>query len=97
MIQAIDNVVNAVSGILYKPYVVPLLLVLAGIWFTVKTGLLQFRLFGESIRVIKEKPVGLGSTSSFGVSFHGVFLRYSSYRFPYRCRLPFRQGRSSPR
>ncbi|MBQ3277277.1 MAG: alanine:cation symporter family protein [Oscillospiraceae bacterium] len=66
MVQAIDNVVNAISGVLYKPYIVPLLLVLAGIWFTIKTGLLQFRLFGESIRVVKEKPVGLGSTSSFG-------------------------------
>ena len=31
MINAIDNAVNAVSGILYKPYIVPLLLVLAGI------------------------------------------------------------------
>ena len=34
MINAIDNVVNAISGVLYKPYIVPLLLVLAGIVFT---------------------------------------------------------------
>ena len=53
MINAIDNVVNAISGVLYKPYIVPLLLVLAGIIFTVQTGLMQFRLFGESIRVVK--------------------------------------------
>ena len=66
MINAIDNVVNAISGVLYKPYIVPLLLVLAGIIFTVQTGLMQFRLFGESIRVVKEKPVNLGATSSFG-------------------------------
>ena len=66
MINAIDNAVNAVSGILYKPYIVPLLLVLAGVYFTVRTGLLQFRLFGESVRVVKERPVNLGSTSSFG-------------------------------
>ncbi len=66
MINAIDNVVNAISGVLYQPYIVPLLLVLAGVVFTIKTGLLQFRLFGESIRVIKEKPVNLGATSSFG-------------------------------
>ena len=66
MISAIDNVVNAISGILYKPYIVPLFLVLAGIYFTIRTGLPQFRLFGESIRVVKERPVNLGSTSSFG-------------------------------
>ena len=66
MINAIDNVVNAISGVLYKPYIVPLLLVLAGIVFTARTGLMQFRLFGESIRVVKEKPVNLGATSSFG-------------------------------
>ena len=66
MIDAIDNVINAISGILYKPYVVPLILVLAGLYFTVRLGGIQFKLFGESIRVVKEKPVNLGSTSSFG-------------------------------
>ena len=69
MITAIDNAVNAVSGILYKPFIVPLLLLLAGLYFTVRTGLLQFRLFGESIRVVKERPVNMGSTSSFGACF----------------------------
>lgn len=66
MINAIDNVVNAISGVLYQPYVVPLLLLLAGFYFTVRLGLLQFRLFGESIRVVSERPVNLGATSSFG-------------------------------
>ena len=66
MIDAIDNVVNAISGVLYKPYVVPLILMLAGIYFTLKLGLVQFRLFGESVRVVKEKPTNLDATSSFG-------------------------------
>lgn len=66
MLNSIDNVVNAVSGILYKPYVVPLILVLAGLYFTFRLKFLQFRLFAESIRVVKEKPVNLGATSSFG-------------------------------
>ena len=66
MIDSIDNVVNAISGVLYKPYVVPLILMLAGIYFTFRLGLLQFRLFGESIRVVKEKPRNLDATSSFG-------------------------------
>ena len=66
MINAIDNVVNAISGVLYKPYIVPLFLVLAGLIFTVRMGLIQFRLFGESIRVVTEKPTNLDATSSFG-------------------------------
>ena len=66
MISSLDNAINAISSVLYQPYIVPLLLVHAGIMFTVQTKLIQFRLFGESIRVIKEKPVNLGATSSFG-------------------------------
>ena len=66
MIQAIDRVINAVSGVLYKPYVVPLILVLAGLYFSIRLGWIQFSLFGESIRVIQEKPVNLDATSSFG-------------------------------
>ncbi|MBQ6926986.1 MAG: alanine:cation symporter family protein [Oscillospiraceae bacterium] len=66
MLTSIDNAVNAVSGILYKPYVVPLLLILAGLYFTFRLRFVQIRLFVESIRVVKEKPVNLGATSSFG-------------------------------
>ena len=66
MIDAIDNVVNAISGVLYQPYVVPLILVLAGLYFTIRLKGIQVNLFGESIRVVTEKPVNLESTSSFG-------------------------------
>lgn len=66
MIEAIDKVVNAISGFLYQPYIVPLFLILAGLYFTVRTGLIQFRLFGESIRVVSEKPKDKNGISSFG-------------------------------
>ena len=66
MINAIDDVVNAISGVLYQPYIVPLILVLAGLYFTIRLGLIQVSLFGESIRVVSEKPINLGATSSFG-------------------------------
>ena len=56
MIESIDRVVNAIGGFLYRPYIVPLFLLAAGLYFTIRTGLIQFRLFGESIRVVKEKP-----------------------------------------
>ena len=66
MINAIDSVVNAISGVLYKPFVIPLILVLTGLFFTFRTRFMQVRLFRESIRVVSEKPVNLGATSSFG-------------------------------
>ena len=66
ILEKIDGVINAISGVLYQPYIVPLLLVVAGVYFTIRTGLIQFRLFGESIRVIKEKPKEEGGLSSFG-------------------------------
>ena len=66
MLNTIDNVVNLITGVLYKPYVVPLILILAGLYFTFRLKFVQFRLFAESIRVVKEKPVNLGATSSFG-------------------------------
>ena len=31
MIEKIDGVINAISGVLYQPYVVPLLLIVAGV------------------------------------------------------------------
>lgn len=65
MIDRIDSVVNAISGVLYRPYVVPLILLAAGLFFTIRTGLMQLRLFGESVRVVSEKPVKLNGTSSF--------------------------------
>lgn len=66
MIEAIHGVINAISGFLYQPYIVPLFLVAAGLYFTVRTGLLQIRLFGESIKVVNEKPKDKRSVSSFG-------------------------------
>lgn len=66
MIDKIDSVVNAISGFLYQPYIVPLFLIVAGLYFTIRTGLIQFRLFGESIHVVAEKPKEKGSISSFG-------------------------------
>ncbi|MBQ3107762.1 MAG: sodium:alanine symporter family protein, partial [Firmicutes bacterium] len=65
MLAAIDTVINAISGFLYDPWV-PLFLILAGLYFTIRTGFMQVRFFGESIRVVKEKPKTEGGISSFG-------------------------------
>jgi len=41
-------------------------LLLGGLYFTFRTKFIQVRLFGESIRVVNEKPEKQGSISSFG-------------------------------
>ena len=64
-LAAINGLVNTVSGFLYDPWV-PVFLLAAGLYFTIRTGLIQFRLFGESIRVVTEKPKDENSISSFG-------------------------------
>ena len=65
MVTIIDNVISAVSGFIYNPWV-PLLLVIAGVFFTIRTRLMQVRLVRESLRVVMEKPKTEGAMSSFG-------------------------------
>ncbi|MBE6971936.1 MAG: alanine:cation symporter family protein [Ruminococcaceae bacterium] len=65
VLTAINGIVNTISGFLYDPWV-PVFLLAAGLYFTIRTGLIQFRLFGESIRVVMEKPSDENSVSSFG-------------------------------
>lgn len=66
ILDNIDGVVTAISGVLYKPYILPLFLLAAGLIFTFRSKFLQIRLLGESFRVVKEKPKTKGSVSSFG-------------------------------
>ena len=65
ILASIDGVVNAISGFLYDPWV-PLFLVVAGLFFTFRTKLIQIRLLPEAFRVIMEKPKTEGATSSLG-------------------------------
>lgn len=52
--EAFANIISLISSFLYS-YILIALLIAAGLYFTIKTGFIQFRLFGESIRVIAEK------------------------------------------
>ena len=60
-----DGIITAINDILYKPYVVPLLLIAVGLYFTVRTKAVQIRLFPEMFRVIMEKPENEEGVSSF--------------------------------
>jgi AGCS family alanine or glycine:cation symporter len=63
---SIDLVITTISGVLYKPWLVPLLLIVGGLYFTFRTGFIQVRLFGETFRVVLEKPKSENGISSFG-------------------------------
>lgn len=52
-----------INGYLYYPILI-IVLIGAGLYFTVRTGFLQLSMFGESVRVLKEKPHE-GEVSSF--------------------------------
>lgn len=52
-----------INGYLYYPILIIVLLG-AGLYFTVRTGFLQISMFGESLRVLREKPHE-GEVSSF--------------------------------
>ena len=60
----IGSLISSLSGILYYPILI-IVLIAAGLWFTFKTGFVQARLLGESVKVVMEKPSKEGSVSSF--------------------------------
>lgn len=66
--SAIMSVVNPISGFLWTW--APLLLIAGGVYFTIRTKGVQFRLVGEAIKVIMEKPTedGISSFGAFCVS-----------------------------
>ena len=65
IIAIIDSLVTDISNMLYNPWV-PLLLLVAGLVFTLATKFMQLRMLGEAIRVVSEKPKNAGGVSSFG-------------------------------
>ena len=60
----VDYMINEISTILYS-YLLIVLLLAVGVYFTIRTRFIQFRLFRESIRVVGEKPDKEGAVSSF--------------------------------
>lgn len=58
------SIVGAISNFMYS-YLLIVMLVAVGLYYTLRTRLVQLRMFRETIRVILEKPVGKDSVSSF--------------------------------
>ena len=59
-----ESAVGATNTALYT-YILIILLVLSGLYFTVRTRFAPFRLFGEQIRAVMEKPSDGKKVSSF--------------------------------
>ena len=66
MFDAINTVVSAISGVLYQPWCVPLILLAGGFILTIRSKFIQGRLFTECFKVVMEKPETEGGISSFG-------------------------------
>ncbi len=66
ILDVINNIIGAVSGVLYQPWCVPLILLLGGVIMTVRSRFIQARLFKECFKVVMEKPSTEGGISSFG-------------------------------
>ena len=66
--DALATTISEING--YYWYLVIVLLVTAGVWFTLRTGVVQLRLLPEMVRNILEKP---GSDSEDGISAFRAF------------------------
>lgn len=60
----IQTAINAINSFLYNRLLI-ILLIGAGLYFTIRTRLPQIRLFGEACRAIMEKPEDKKKMSSF--------------------------------
>ncbi len=63
-LEGFSNAVDFTNDALYT-YILIILLVLSGLYFTVRTRFAPFRLFGEQIRSVMEKPSDGKNVSSF--------------------------------
>ena len=66
MLELLSPIVSTLNTILYNYYVVPLFLIIAGIFLSVRMGFPQIRYLIETFRVTREKPLHEHGISSFG-------------------------------
>ena len=64
ILEDFKNIIGSTSTIMYS-YVLIILLILGGLYFTIRTKFVQFSLFKEQIRLVTEKPKDKKGVSSF--------------------------------
>ena len=60
----LENVISVINDSLYTLLIIPMLL-LGGIFFTVRTRAVQLTRLGDCLRTVTDRPQSLGKTSSF--------------------------------
>lgn len=60
----LDNIIGSINDVLYS-YILIIMLIASGIFFTVRTRFAPFRLFREQLRAVMEKPANGKGVSSF--------------------------------
>ena len=60
----LDDIISNINNALYS-YILIILLVAVGLYFTVRSRFAQFRLFKEQLKAVTEKPTDEGGVSSF--------------------------------
>ena len=66
MFEILHPVVSTLNTVLYDFYIIPLFLIVAGIFLSVRLGFPQIRHLFEMLRVTREKPLHEHGISSFG-------------------------------
>ena len=64
MLDKIMDLLNKIDDVMYYPVLI-IILASAGLYFSVRTGFVQLRMFKEACRLIVEKPKGQQKVSSF--------------------------------
>ena len=64
MYQIFSKIIEEISNFMYS-YLLIILLLAAGLYFTFRTKLIQVRFLGESVRLVTEKKKGENSVSPF--------------------------------
>ena len=59
-----EKIISNINNALYS-YILIIILILCGLYFTIRTGVAQFRLFGQQIKSVTEKPKDGKGVSSF--------------------------------
>ena len=66
MLELLSPIISTLNSILYNYYIVPLFLIVAGVFLSIRMGFPQIRYLLETLRVTREKPLHEHGISSFG-------------------------------
>ena len=90
----LGDLIGTLSNYLYT-YILVILLIAAGLYFTIRTRFVQFRMVWESLRVVGERPEqeGGGFLLPGADGVHGVPGGNRQYRGDFHRRVPGRLWR----